>query len=96
MLISLYWMRYVQVWMQLPKLQQIWKYTESVKSRRIGGYVSVKSELQHPPLASPGHLTFLKIIVQIPPYPGQNAVQMPHSRVHSGDQMPPPWGHFIG
>ena len=33
-----------------------------------------------------GHLTFLKIIVQIPPYPSQNAVQMPHTRVHSGDQ----------
>ena len=44
----------------------------------------------------PGHLTFLKIIVQIPPYPGQNAVQMPHTRVHSGDQMPPPRGHFTG
>ena len=25
----------------------------------------------------PEHLTFLKIIVQIPPYPGQNAVQIP-------------------
>ena len=44
----------------------------------------------------PGHLTFLKIIVQIPPYPDQNAVQMPHTRVHSGDQMPPPRGHFTG
>ena len=42
-----------------------------------------------PPGQPPGHLTFLKIIVQIPPYPGQNAVQMPHTRVHSGDQMPP-------
>ena len=49
--------------------------------------VSVKSKLQHAP---PGHLTFLKIIVQIPPYPGQNAVQMPHTGVHSGDQMPHP------
>ena len=48
------------------------------------GYVSVKSKLQHapPPGKTPGHLTFLKIIVQIPPYPGQNAVQMPHTRVH--------------
>ena len=55
--------------------------------------VSVKSKLQHPP---PRHLTFLKIIVQIPPYPGKNAVQMPHTRVHSGDQMPPPRGHFTG
>ena len=44
-------------------------------------YVSVKSKLQHaPPGQPPGHLTFLKIIVQIPPYPGQNAVQMPHTR----------------
>ena len=42
----------------------------------------------------PGHLTFLKITVQIPPYPGQNAVEMPHTRVHSGDQMPPPRGQF--
>ena len=60
-------------------------------------YVSVKSKLQHPPPGQPpGHLTFLKIVVQIPPYPGQNAVQMPHTRVHSGDQMPPPRGHFTG
>ena len=59
--------------------------------------VSVKSKLQHaPPGQPPGHLTFLKMIVQIPPYPGQNAVQMPHTGVHSGDQMPPPRGHFKG
>ena len=49
-----------------------------------------------PPGQTPGHLTFLKISVQNPPYPGQNAVQMPHTRVHSGDQMPPPGGHFTG
>ena len=48
-----------------------------------------------PPGQPPGYLTFLKIIVQIPPYPGQNAVQMPHTGVHSGDQMPPR-GHFTG
>ena len=59
-------------------------------------YVSVKSKLQHPPGQPPGHLTFLKIIVQIPPYPGHNAVQMALTRVHSGDQMRPPWGHFTG
>ena len=58
--------------------------------------VSVKSKLLHAPPPPPGHLTFLKIIVQIPPYPGQNAVQMPHTGVHSGDQMPPPRGHFTG
>ena len=59
--------------------------------------VSVKSKLQHaPPGQPPGHFTFLKIIVQIPPYPAQNAVQMPHTRVHSGDQMPPPPGTFHG
>ena len=40
----------------------------------------------------PGHLTFLKLIVQIPPYPNQSTVQMPHTRVHSGDQMPPSRG----
>ena len=45
----------------------------------------------------PGRLTFLKIIVQIPPYPGQNAVQiLPHNRVHSCYQMPPSRGHFTG
>ena len=49
-----------------------------------------------PPGQPPGHLPFLKMIDQIPPNPGQNAVQMPHARVHSGDQMPPPWGHFTG
>ena len=50
----------------------------------------------NPPGQPPGHLTFSKIIVQIPSYPGQNAVQMPHTRVHSGDQMPPPRGPFTG
>ena len=51
-----------------------------------------------PPLPEqpPGHLTFLKIIVQISPYRGQNAVQMPHTGVHSGDGMPPSRGHFLG
>ena len=58
--------------------------------------VSVKSKLQHATGQPPGHLTFGKIIVQIPPYPGQNAVQVPHIRVHSGHQMPPPRGHFTG
>ena len=43
-----------------------------------------------PPGQTPGHLTFLKIIVQITPYPVQNAVRMPLTRVHSSDQMPPP------
>ena len=49
-----------------------------------------------PPGQPPGHLTFLKIIVQILLYPGQNAVQMPHTRVHSGDQIPPPQGYLTG
>ena len=49
-----------------------------------------------PPGQPPGHLTVLKIIVQIPPHPGQNAVQMPHTRVHLGDQVLPPQGHFTG
>ena len=45
-----------------------------------------------PPGKPLGHLTFLKIIVQIPPYPSQNAAQKPHTGVHSGDQMPLPLG----
>ena len=59
-------------------------------------YRSNRSFNLPPPRQTPGHLTFLKIIVQIPPYPGENAVQMPHTGVHSGDQMPPPRGHFTG
>ena len=59
-------------------------------------YRSNRSFNMPPPGNPPGHLTFLKIIVQIPHYPGQNAVQMPHTRVHSGDQMPRPGGHFTG
>ena len=65
--------------------------------KKLNSYVSVKSKLQHAPPGQPsGNLTFFKIFVQIPPYPGQNAVQMPHTRVHLGDQMPPPRGHFTG
>ena len=58
-------------------------------NRPFPHYVSVKSTLQHPPppRQPPGHLTFSKIIVQIPPYLGQNAVQMPHIRIHSGDSF---------
>ena len=57
----------------------------------------IKISTSPPLLGNPfGHLTFLKIIIQIPPYPGQNAVQMPHTRVHSGDQMPPPQGYLTG
>ena len=59
-------------------------------------YRSNRSFNMPPPGQPPGHLTFLKIVVQIPPYPGQNAVQIPHTGVHSGDQMPPPRGHFTG
>ena len=73
------------------------QFTAEFKLLAIPYNVSVKSKLQHAPLPPgqpPGHLTFLKIIVQIPPYPGRNAVQMPHTRVHSGEQMPPPRGHF--
>ena len=48
-----------------------------------------------PPRATPRAFDFFEnFIVQIPPYPGQNAVQMPHTMVYSGDQMPPPRGRF--
>ena len=36
------------------------------------------------------------IPLQFPPYPGKNVVQMPHTWVHSGDQMSRPRGHFTG
>ena len=54
--------------------------TSGILEGILTDYVSVKS----------------KLIVQIPPYPGQIAVQMPHTRIRSGDQMPPPRGHFTG
>ena len=49
-----------------------------------------------PPRATPGHLNFWKIFVQIPPSRGRNAVQMPHHRSIPGDQMPPPPGKLFG
>ena len=55
--------------------------------------VSVNSKLRHPPRAFD---FFEHYCSNSPPYPGQNAVQMPHTRVQSGDQMPPPLGHFTG
>ena len=62
----------------------------------LASNVLVKSKLQHPPPGNPpGHLTLLKIIVQIPHYPCQNAVQMPYTRVHSGDKVPPPLEFFF-
>ena len=57
-------------------------------------YVPVKSKLRHPPRATPGHLNFWKIFVQILPSWGRKAVQMPHHRSIPGDQMPPPPGNF--
>ena len=59
-------------------------------------YRSNRSVKIPPPEQPPGDLTFLKIIVQIPPSPSQNAVQMPHIRIPSSDQMPLTRGHFTG
>ena len=61
-------------------------------------YVLVKSKLQHapPPRATPRAFDFFENCCSNSPYPGQNAVQMPHTWVHSGDQMPPTRGHFTG
>ena len=56
----------------------------------IGNLSIGQIEASTSPRATPGHWTFSKIILQIPPYLGQNAVQ----RVHSGDQMPPTPGTF--
>ena len=67
-------------------------------------YISVKSKFQHPPWAPPRVFDFLENYCSNPPYLNQNAVQMPHTRVHSGDQMPPSRGdlktfhiiHYVG
>ena len=48
--------------------------------RFVKDYVPVKSKLQHPPGATPGHLNFWEVFVQIPPFWGRKAVQMPHHR----------------
>ena len=52
----------------------------SITSQIAACYVPFKSKLQHPPRATPGHLNFWKISVQIPPSPSQIAVQMPPPR----------------
>ena len=50
-----------------------------------------------PPGQPPGHLTFLKIIVQIPPLPEPKCrSNAPPARARSGNQMPSPRGHFTG
>ena len=49
-----------------------------------------------PPRATPRAFHFFENYCSNSPLPGQNAVQMPHTRVHLGDQMPPPQGHFTG
>ena len=56
------------------------------------------------PRATPRVFDFLENYCSNPPYPNQNAVQMLHTRVHSGDQMPPSRGdlktfhiiHYVG
>ena len=42
----------------------------------------------------PGIWLFWKLLFKFPPNLGQNAVQMPHTRVHSGDQVIPTPGTF--
>ena len=48
-----------------------------------------------PPGNPPGISLFGKLLFKFPS-PSQNAIQIPHNRVHSSDQMPPPRGHFRG
>ena len=59
-------------------------------------YRSNRSFNMPPPGNPPSIWLFWKLLFKFPHYPGQNAVQMPHTGVHSGDQMPPPRGHFTG
>ena len=64
-------------------------------------FVWVKSKLQHPPhplWATPHAFDFFENYRSNSPLPEpkcrSNAPR--HTRVHSGDQMPPPQGHFTG
>ena len=59
-------------------------------------YRSNRSFNMPPPPGTPRAFDFFENHCSNSPFPGQNAVQMPHARVHSGDQMPPPRGHFTG
>ena len=49
-----------------------------------------------PPPGNPRAFDFFENYCSNSPLPGLNAVQMPHTRFHSGDQMLPPRGHFTG
>ena len=51
--------------------------------------VPVKLKLQHPPLLPSRAFEFLENFCANPPFLSQKAVQMPHRRSISGDQMPP-------
>ena len=46
------------------------------------------------PWATPRAFEFFENYCSNSSLPEPNAVQMPHTRVHSGDQMPPPEGHL--
>ena len=67
--------------------------------RRVTVYLcigQIEASTCPPPGNPPSIWLFWKLLFKFPHYPGQNAVQMPHTGVHSGDQMPPPRGHFTG
>ena len=71
----------------IPKNLVIWASSVMYRSNR---------SFYMPPPHPPGIWLFWKLLFTFPPTRAQNAVQMPHTRVHSGDQMPPPRGHFTG
>ena len=52
-----------------------------------GPLVPVKSKLRHFLTGKPRTFEFLENFCSNPPSPGQKAVQMPHQRSISGDQM---------
>ena len=50
-----------------------------------------------PPRATPRAFDFFENHCSNSALPGPKCrSNAPHTRVHSGDQMPPPWGHFTG
>ena len=57
-----------KIFLKQKLLSRFWnKVCRLLSSAVLLRNVSVNSKLQHPPGQPPGHLTFLKIIVQIPP-----------------------------
>ena len=60
---------------------------DQILAKIVDSYVPVKSKLQlPPPRQSPGHLNFLKILVQILPPRAEKLFKCPHLNVPTGEE----------